>query len=357
MRRYLSFGLLVLVAATLPLAAKTKIGFVGLKHSHCWRQLQNVSTIADAEFVGVAEPEPELVQEAKKYQPDAYYTADYKTLVSEKKPEIVWAFVENNRHLEILKYLAPLGIHVIFEKPFASTYDDAIEMQALARDHKVKVMTNYQMAWWPANHEIKRQAAAGAVGDVWRLRGIVGHGGPGGTGARGKYFFAWLTDPIQNGAGALVDFGCYNAIWSLWFKGMPNTVYATTSHLQRERFPKVEDNSVMVLTYPDGVGIFEGSWDLPRSFQDLEVFGRKGSLYMNRNGVEYRDGRKDPEEVVVTALSPETDDPIRYMIDHVVNDKPLDHIVAVDINVQAVEILEAAKQSIRESRAVHLPIR
>ena len=45
------------------------------------------------------------------------------------------------------------------------------------------------------------------------------------------------------------------------------------------------------------------------------------------------------------------------MIDHVVNDKPLDHIVAVDINVQAVEILEAAKQSIRESRAVHLPIR
>lgn len=356
MKRLFAIGFTVFVIAAAPAAAGTKIGFVGLRHSHCWRQLQNVSTIAEAEFVGVAESEPELVQEAKKYQPDAYYTDDYRTLVSLKKPEIVWAFVENNRHLEILEYMAPLGIHVIFEKPLASTHDDAVAMQKLAREHKVKVMTNYQMAWWPTNHEIRRQAASGKIGDVWRLRGIVGHGGPNGAGVRGKYFFAWLTDPVQNGAGALVDFGCYNAIWSLWFKGMPDTVYAAVNHLQRERFPKVEDNSVMVLHYPDGVGIFEGSWDLPRGFQDLEVFGRGGSLSMNRGGVEYRNARKPAERIEAAPLTPESDDPIRYMIDRVVNDKPLGHIVAIDINVEAVEILEAAKRSIREGRAVRLPL-
>ncbi len=356
-KRLFSAGLLVSVISMTPLAARTRIGFVGLRHSHCWRQLQNVSNVAEAEFVGVAESEPELVEEAKKYRPEAYYTDDYRTLVSQRKPEIVWAFVENNRHREVLEYMAPLGIHVIFEKPLASTYDDAVAMQEIARENQVKVMTNYQMAWWPTNHEIKRQAVLGKVGDVWRLHGIVGHGGPGGKGARGKYFFDWLTDPIRNGAGALVDFGCYNAIWALWFKGMPDTVYATVNRLQRERFPKVEDNSVMLLAYPDGVGIFEGSWDLPRGFQDLDVFGRHGSLSMNRNGVEYRAGRKPPERIEATPLTPETDDPIRYMIDRVVNDKPLDHIVAIDINVQAVEILEAAKQSIREGRAVRLPLK
>ena len=78
---------------------------------------------------------------------------------------------------------------------------------------------------------------------------------------------------------------------------------------------------------------------------------------MNRDGVEYREGRKAAVEIAATPLTYDTDDPIRYMIDRVVNDKPLDHIVAVDINVQAVEILEAAKQSIREGRAVRLPIR
>ena len=154
-----------------------------------------------------------------------------------------------------------------------------------------------------------------------------------------------------------MDFGCYNAIWSLWLKGKPDTVYAVVNNLQRERFPKVEDNSVMVLTYPDGVGIFEGSWDLPRGFQDLEVFGRQGSLYMTREMLEYREGRKEASKLQPTPLSPQTDDPIRYMIDRTVNDKPLGHIVAIDINVQAVEILEAAKQSIRESRPVRLPLK
>ena len=52
------------------------------------------------------------------------------------------------------------------------------------------------------------------------------------------------------------------------------------NHLQPERFPKVEDNATLVLHYKNGSGYFEGSWDLPRSFQDLEVFGRDGSLYM-----------------------------------------------------------------------------
>ena len=357
MKRSFCAALAALILAAAPLAAGVRIGFVGLRHSHCWRQLQNVGNVAEAEFVGVAEAEPELVQEARKYRPDAYYTDDYRELVSRQKPAIVWAFVENNRHREILEYMAPRGVHVIFEKPLAADYDDAVAMQQLAREHKVKVMTNYQMAWWPTNHEIRRQAAAGRVGDVWRLRGIVGHGGPGGKGVRGKYFFSWLTDPIQNGAGALVDFGCYNAVWALWFKGLPDTVYAAVNRLQRERFPKVEDNSVMVLTYPDGVGIFEGSWDLPRGFQELEVFGRTGSLAMDRGGVEYRGGRKPAERIEAAPLAPEADDPIRYMIDRVVHDKPLGHITAIDINVQAVEILEAAKQSVREGRAVRLPLR
>ena len=29
----------------------------------------------------------------------------------------------------------------------------------------------------------------------------------------------------------------------------------------------------MMLHYKNAVSVFEGSWDLPRSFQDLEIFG------------------------------------------------------------------------------------
>jgi predicted dehydrogenase len=339
------------------LSAQTKIAFVGLVHSHCWTQLRNVGTIEGVELVGIAEPEPELVAEAKSLVPNTEYFSDYRELVEKKKPDIVWAFIENNRHLEIAAYLAPRKVHMIFEKPLASTLEDARKIRDLAVKNKVQVMTNYQMAWWPTNQEIKRQAAAGAIGEVLRLRGIVGHGGPGSEGARSKFFFDWLTDPVKNGAGALVDFGCYNALWALWIKGRPETVYARVDHLQPQRFPKVEDNSVLVLGYKDGVGIFEGSWDLPRSYQDLEIFGRDGSLYMTREALEQRKARGGPQRIEPMALSPERSDPIRYMASRVKSGEATDNIVALDINVDVVEILEAAKQSVATGREVKLPPR
>src|SRR4030095_799387 len=147
-----------------------------------------------------------------------------------------------------------------------------------------------QMAWWPANQIARAEVEKGVIGKTWRLRGIVGHGGPGSTGT-GKYFFDWLTDPVKNGAGALMDFGCYNALWSLWYLGRPESVFAQVNQLRPQTFPKVEDTSSMILHYKNGVGMFEGSWDLPRSFQDLEVFGLKASVYMTQRGVELRQGR------------------------------------------------------------------
>jgi predicted dehydrogenase len=68
---------------------------------------------------------------------------------------------------------------------------------------------------------------------------------------------------LVNGGGALVDFGCYLVNWSLWLKGMPQSVYAVANHLKPELFPEVEDNATIVLNFKDGVAILEATWDLP----------------------------------------------------------------------------------------------
>ena len=337
-------------------AAATKIGFIGLRHGHAWRQLSDISDIEEADFVGVAESIPGLVEAAKQIQPDARYRSDYRAFVKETEPEIVWAFVENNRHLEIVEFLAPLGIHVIFEKPLAGSYADAAQIRKLAKQHGIEVMTNYQMAWWSANHELMRMASEGSIGKVWRLHGVVGNSGPAPRDLRRKVFFDWLTDPDANGGGALVDFGIYSATWAMWHLGLPQQVYATVHQLQPDRFPKVEDNAVMVLTYPNAVGIFEGSWDLPRGFQHLEVFGLKGSLALARDTLTIQSGRSGATPVKATELPPVARHPVRYMIDRVTTGQPLDHIVALDINVDAVQILEAAKVSAEEQRSVKLPL-
>jgi predicted dehydrogenase len=277
-------------------------------------------------------------------------------MLDEVKPDIVWAFVENNRHLEILQACAPRKIQVMFEKPLASTFAEAQAIDRLARKHGIRVLTNYQMAWWPTNYTAKAQVDSGAVGKPWRLRGVVGHGGPGSQGARSKYFFDWLTDPVKNGAGALMDFGCYNALWSLWYMGKPETVFAQVNQLRPETFPKVEDTSVMVLHYKNGVGLFEGSWDLPRSFQDLEVFGLEGSIYMTSRAVEVRQRNKPAQTVQSDPLPAERAEPVAYMVHCMRENKPIEGITALEINRDVVEIIEAAKRSVATGRAVKLPL-
>jgi predicted dehydrogenase len=350
-------ALLLLIG--LPLAAQeTKIAVVGLAHGHVWGHIQEMMKgQTPAKLVGVSEANPDLLAEYKKLPGSEKFPtfADYNKMLDQTKPDIVWSFVPNNEHLAIVQACAPRKINVIFEKPLAATYKDALTIRELAKKHGIRIMTNYQMAWWEANYTAKQQADSGAIGQVWRLHGIVGHGGPGSSG-RNKYFFDWLTDPVKNGAGALMDFGCYNALWSLWYMGRPESVFAQVNHLRPETFPKVEDNSDLTLSYKNGVGVFEGSWDLPRSFQDLEVFGLKGSVYMTKEKVEVRGAKKTAQDIALTPLPAERAEPVAYMVNCLRTGKPIEGLVAIDINVGVNEIIEAAKMSAATGKAVKLPL-
>jgi predicted dehydrogenase len=355
---------LCLGMAALPaMAQEYKIAVVGLVHAHYSGNLPRMLDNPRVKLVGIAETVPDLVAEAKQKAPGVPFFDDYKKMLDQTKPDIVWAFVENNRHLEIAKECAPRKINLMFEKPLASTYKDALAIAELAKKYNIKVMCNYQMAWWPTNTEAKKLVDSGAIGKPWRLHGIVGHGGPGSTGT-GRFFFGWLTDPVKNGGGALVDFECYNALWSLWYMGRPESVYADAIHLRPETFPKVEDSATMVLHYPTGMGVFEGSWDLPRNFQDVEVFGSstgpdgklvRGSVYMTQEGIELRPERGPAKQVDVAPLPPAQTGPIALMVDAIEHNKPIEGITALDINLGVVEIIEAAKESVRTGRAVKLP--
>lgn len=350
------FACFFLLAAASAMGAEHTIAVVGLVHSHVWGHLGKMVSGQPARLVGVAESEPELIAEAQKRGvPADLFFKDYVRMLDEKKPEIVWAFVENNRHLEIAKACAARKIHIMFEKPLASTFAEARAIRDLARQSGIYVLTNYQMAWWPSNYAAKRVADSGVLGPVFRLHGIVGHGGPGGPTGLNKYFFDWLTDPVKNGGGALIDFGCYNALWSLWYLGRPAKVWAQTNQLRPQDFPKVEDNATLILSYKNGVGIFEGSWDLPRSFQDLEVFGRQGSLLMKNGLVELRKGRAEAEKLPIDPLPAGENEPVAYMVHCIETKTAPAGLVALDINIGVVEIMEAAKRSLATGQAVPLP--
>jgi len=366
MKRLLSIALCL---SALPAAAQEyKIAVVSMLHAHVWLHLGAMLKGDKVKLVGVSETLPNLLARAKRVDripqsqetrpgvPEALIFADWKKMIDETKPDMVWAFTPTNEHVEVVRYCAPRGIHVIVEKPLAATYREALEIQALAKKHNILVMTNYGSTWRPSTYAAKAAVDAGEIGPVWRLRALQGNTGPGDP--KTSSFAAWLADPVKNGGGALMDFGCYLVNWSLWLKGKPQTVYATVNHLKPQTFPAVDDHATIVLKYADGVSILEATWDMPPAQRGgNEIYGTKGSITGNqiRKAGAGREATGDP--LPDTPLPPERAEPIAYMIDKIRNKQPLDGPSSLELNVDVQEVLEAAKMSVKTGIAQALPLK
>jgi hypothetical protein len=94
---------------------------------------------------------------------------------------------------------------------------------------------------------------------------------------------------------------------------------------------------------------------LPRGFQELEVYGLGGSLNMRDGKTELRVGNQPARDLLLKPLEADRADPVAYMVGRMKANLPLDGLVALPINVEVVEILDAAKESVRLGRAVALP--
>ncbi len=373
MKHILALFCILAIPAT---AQQYKIAVVSMIHAHVWLHLGTMLKGDKVKLVGVAETLPELLERAGRIDvipqtnnvtrpgvPANLIYPDWKKMIDETKPDIVWAFTETNRHLDVVEYCAPRGIHVMVEKPLAASYKDALAIQRLARKHNIQVLTNYGSTWSASTYAVKAAVDSGAIGKVFRLHATVGHNGPGDPAK--SSFAAWLADPVKNGAGALVDFGCYSVLWSLWLEGRPESVYATSLHIKPQMFPKVEDHATILLNYKNATAIFEASWDLPpRAPSGNELFGTGGSILAGRR-IELRTfgarpasggrGMPEPEEIKVAPLPPERSDPINYMVDRLTNKQPVEGLSALDLNVEVNEVLEAAKESVKTGKAIRLP--
>jgi predicted dehydrogenase len=342
-------------------SGKTRLAVIGLDHDHVWSLLKDMAGEPSAELIAIAESDAGLVARAQKQVSAGvkFYT-DYVAMLDEAKPDAVIVTTSNDKHLEILRQCAKRHIHYSAEKPMAVSAADAREMERLANEAKIKLMVNYWNAWVPPSHELFRRVRAGEVGPVQKVVVQYGHHGPKEIGVSPQ-FANWLYDPAKNGGGAIMDFGCYGAEWSIWLKGRPSRVYATTRKLKVEQNNKVDDDATIVLEYPDATAVIEASWDWPYSKDVVAVYGSKGSLLARHSTLQRRlaesrgpDVPPDGESLTLDALPKERSNPISYFVDCIRNNKPIEDPVSARLNVQVMEILDAARESARTGKPAEL---
>lgn len=337
-----------------------RIGVVGLTHTHVhW--ILGREPKGDIEIVGIVEPNKEL---AKRYTEQHKLSMDivYDTLpemLDKTQPTAVTAFGSIYEHLQVVEVAAPRGIHVMVEKPLAVNMEHAQKMASLVKKHKIHLLTNYETTWYPTNHYSKTLLDSGKIGEARKIVVHDGHKGPKKLGVN-QEFLDWLTDPIQNGGGALVDFGCYGANLITWLLNgeRPISVTAITQQLQPVDYPKVDDEATIILTYAKAQGIVQASWTWPIARKDMEVYGEQGVVIaQNRNDLRIQ--VSDTETVQQKTL-PERKYPLgdpfaffKAVIDGDITMSPYD-LSSLENNLLVVEILDAARKSAATGKTIEL---
>ena len=339
---------------------KTRIAIVGLDHDHVWELLKYIAGEPEADLVAIADNHPDLVTQAKSQVPaNVKFYSDYIKMLDEAKPAAVFVTTSNNQHLEILRECAKRHIHYSTEKPMATSAADAREMDRVADQAGIKLMVNYWNAWVPSSYALFERAKSGDIGSVQTVIVQYGHNGPKEIGVS-KEFAEWLYDPLKNGGGAIMDFGCYGAEWALWLKGRPTRVYATTRKLKTDQHNRVDDDATITLDYPDATVIIEASWDWPYNMDRVYVFGTKGSLLARREDLRFRpstsedSANPDGAPIELSPLPHERSNPIAYLLDRIKTNQPIEGPLSSKLNVQAIEILDAARESARTGKAQEL---
>jgi predicted dehydrogenase len=346
-------------------AAPVRVAIVGLVHGHVQGFLHNLAAHPEIALVGISDPDPALRQKyiAKTHLSGDLFFATEAEMLKKTHPQAILVYTSIAGHRAAIEEAAPLHIAAMVEKPLATTVEDALAIQALSEKYNVPVLTNYETTWYNSNTAAVKMLEDGKIGDLRKLVVHDGHEGPKEIHVDPE-FFDWLTDPKQNGAGAMFDFGCYGVDLATWImRGeLPTTVTAVALQLKPQIYPNVDDDSTIVLTYPHAQAILQGSWNWPFARKDMEVYGATGyvdTLYEDAApGAKLRmrlTGEKAEHVETAPALAAPQNDSLNYLVAVLGGSlKPQHDLTSLDTNIAVVRILDAARRSAQTGKTIYL---
>ena len=337
-----------------------RVAIVGLVHGHVGGFLPALAKSNEAKLVAVVEPNQDLAHMyASRYHLDAnlLYT-DLDVMLKQQHPDAVLVYTTILDHRRVIEAAANYGVSSMVEKPLTTTMEDALAIQRSALQHHVHVLVNYETTWYPSNAEAIRAARGGELGTVRKVVVHDGHQGPKEIGV-GPEWLPWLTDPKQDGAGALFDFGCYGAdLMTVLRNGQPPT--SVTAVVQTDKpdiYPHVDDDATVILRYPGTQAVLMPSWDWSFARKDMEVYGTKASLVtVAANDVLLRTEERTPaKQQPAPDLPADQSNSLSYLT-AVLKGRIKDEgdLSALDTNMVVMQILTAARESAQTGRTVTL---
>ena len=184
--------------------------------------------------------------------------------------------------------LAPLaaeciraGVHILIEKPVATSVAEIDILCRLASQHGTIVRAGYNHRFHPALQKARQIVDSGALGDLMFIRGRYGHGG------RVGYDREWRANSLLSGGGELMDQGVHLIDLASWFMAATWQVvegHATTYFWDMP----VDDNAFLSLRSSTGLTAWlHVSCTEWKNLFSFEIYGTKAKLHIEGLGGSY----------------------------------------------------------------------
>lgn len=126
---------------------------------------RSAARMAEARIVGVFDANPRVAQEvASGVSAQAY--ASYEQALADPTVEAVLLSVPHHLHRDMTLAAAAAGKHVMLEKPFANTMEEADAIVTACREHGVALTVNFSFRYLPRIRAARELVAQGALGDI-----------------------------------------------------------------------------------------------------------------------------------------------------------------------------------------------
>ena len=354
-----------------------KIAGINFDHFHMGDLLRMAANHPDAQIVGISDEQPQRMEEARRnfsLTDDQVFT-DPRACIEKTKPDLIILCPAAARHGEWVEKVAPYGVPVMVEKPFAGSLAEADAMVAAMRKAGKELMINWPLAWDPGIRMCKKLIDAGRIGDVLEVHNYGGNRGPLWHGAdklektaaqvQAEKPASWFYKKAAGG-GSLQDYAGYGTTLGTWFQGGRKPIEVTCV-VDEPAGLEVDEHSITIARYAHGLSKFETRWGTftdpwitqPQPKCGFVICGTEGTLaawnYDPFITVQSRD-KKEIHEIVAEPVTSPYQDPIQYFVHCLATGEKVSGPVSVEISRIGQQIIDTAALSAKEKRTVPLAL-
>lgn len=354
---------------------KWKIAGINFAHMHMGDNLRMVHEHPKAEIVGICDENVKNMKDAVDnfgLSKEKVFT-DYKRCIEQTEPDIVILCPPTAEHALWVERIASYGVHVLLEKPFGASTEEADRIISTMEKSGAYLAVNWPLAWYPPHVTAKQLIDEGAIGTVREVhyydgnRGPLWHGADKVTATEEQVAKekprSWFYKK-EEGGGSLLDYLGYGVTLGTWYLEGKKPLEVVSVIDENEEL-EVDEHSITTVRYDTGLSKFETRWGTffdpwthqPQPKCGFVIVGSRGTIssydfeqHVILQTAESIEGAKIPAK----DLQSPNRNPVEYFIDCIKTGRQVEGPLSPEISRIGQVIVDAAYESAHEKRRVSL---